>query len=350
MLPLSLPHRIITAHAPVRDAWRVLHPESSLGPADFAAERNRRRPIPTAAFNVKENGATSDSVYNTWRWAPSQKRMLAQGVDNATLVPHDSIDKQGKRLDYIFFGTGDVPTSDAGWVVKDIRVGMTEPHPTLHCTLSDHFSVEATISFHVVPSQSSPPSPTPTSKSKFTTGATTALTNGTYLQTQASPPPSISGSAPSPDSDLYDRLTAQLRSAALPSPATGESPFSAAAYDELLALISSYTRRERSQRTWRSAHFFASLAILVGCLVAVWFSPHPGVSFALILVGSLSLLAGAVDGLIALLFVGWEIRALREFEWEVMNAKCGGDFTLDALGGSAGTAGSDGEKVVDLVR
>jgi len=44
------------------------------------------------------------------------------------------------------------------------------------------------------------------------------------------------------------------------------------------------------------------------------------VSFILILVSSLGLMAGTVDGLIGGLFVGSELRALAEFEWEVRNA------------------------------
>jgi sphingomyelin phosphodiesterase 2 len=62
MRPMSLAHRIITTHGGVHDTWRVLHPDSSLGAADDLQEQNRRRPIPTAEYNVVENGVTSDSV------------------------------------------------------------------------------------------------------------------------------------------------------------------------------------------------------------------------------------------------------------------------------------------------
>jgi sphingomyelin phosphodiesterase 2 len=40
-----------------------------------------------------------------------------------------------------------------------------------------------------------------------------------------------------------------------------------------------------------------------------------------VLVSSLGLMAGTVDGLIGGLFVGSELRALGEFEWEMRNAR-----------------------------
>jgi len=332
MLPLSLAHRIITAHAPVRDAWHVLHPDSSLGPANHPNERARRRPIPTADYNVKENGVTSDSVFNTWRWTKAQRKLLGEGKEPC-VVPGDSIDKPGKRLDYIFLGTGDVAAAgSAGWVVKNVRVGMIERHPRLGCSLSDHFSVEATVMFH---------HPLATRKAD----ADSAVHNGTYLQTQHSPTNSISGAAINGDDDPY---AAQLRAATPTFPASangyGAAPptitLPAQTYDDILATIHSYTRRERSQRRYRALHFFAALVVWVGCLVGVWFVPGNFVAFILLLVGSLVLVAGTVDGLMALLFFGSEIRALKEFEWEVMNAKSGGDLSVEV----------GGDKVLDMSR
>ncbi|KAI5279926.1 phospholipase C type enzyme, partial [Ascosphaera acerosa] len=140
MVPLSLAHRIITTHAPVRDAWRELHPRSALGAAEDAPERARRVPVPSAEFNVVENGASCDGPYNTWRWPKSeQKRLRREGpIDTDGSVP----DPKGKRLDYIFIGQGQ---GEDQWAVSSVRLGMMERHPTLHCSLSDHFSVEATI-------------------------------------------------------------------------------------------------------------------------------------------------------------------------------------------------------------
>ncbi len=39
------------------------------------------------------------------------------------------------------------------------------------------------------------------------------------------------------------------------------------------------------------------------------------------LLSSLGLVAGVIDGLIGGLFVSGELRALKEFEWEIQNAK-----------------------------
>jgi sphingomyelin phosphodiesterase 2 len=335
MLPLSLAHRIVTSHAPVRDAWRVLHPESSLGPANHPHERARRRPIPTADYNVKENGVTSDSVFNTWRWTKAQRKLLGEGKEPC-IVPGDAIDKPGKRLDYIFVGAGVVADAGgAGWVVKNIRVGMVERHPRLGCSLSDHFSVEATLMFY---------RPLPVRKANPDSDDDDAFHKGTYLQTQHSPSNSISGAAPNSEEDLYGH---QLR-AATPSLPTSSANYEAASgaialpaqtYDDILALIHKYMRRERTQRRYRSVHFLAALLVWIGCLAGVWFVPYNFVAFVLLLAGSLVLLAGTVDGLMALLFFGSEIRALKEFEWEVMNAKSGGDL-----------AEVGGDKVLDMSR
>ena len=296
MLPLSLPHRILTTHAPVRDAWRVLHPSSSLGPTSYAPEAARGVPVPTAEFNLRVNGATSDNAHITWRWTPAQRRLAAKNP-GAAAVPHDAEDHRGQRLDYVLFGASDVDrTAGAGWVVKDARVGMVAPHPTLLCSLSDHFSVEATLAYHVP----SPPSPSPSHSRPEQAADSAALHNGAYLQTSPAP-------SPTPP----DQLAAQLSSPPDDTPAP---------YDEILALTTAYTTRERRQRRLRAQHFLASLAVWIACLVGTWFTPSFA-SFILLLVGSLSLVAGVIDGLIALLFMGSELRALREFEWEVRNAK-----------------------------
>lgn len=297
---LSLPHRILTAHAPVRDAWRVLHPSSSLGPASYAPEAARGVPVPSAEFNVRANGATSDSAYITWRWTPAQRRLAARNP-GAAVVPHDAACHGGQRLDYVLFGTSDDHgTAGAGWIAKDAKVGMVAPHPTLLCSLSDHFSVEATLAYHVP----SAPSPSPSHLRADKAAEDAALHNGAYLQT-----------SPAPSPTLPDQLSAQLSS----PPDDGPAP-----HDEILALTTAYTARERRQRRLRAQHFLASLAVWIACLVGTWFTP-PFASFILLLVGSLSLVAGVIDGLIALLFMGSELRALREFEWEVRNSRRKGE-------------------------
>ena len=254
MVPLSLAHQLIESHARVKDVWRILHPESSLGAASHPPEKARGRPIPAANFSLEENGATCDSVLNTWRWSKELQKRLSKG-ERISIEDHTP-DPRAKRLDYIFFGNGIGSKENEQWHVQSVRVGMTERHPTLGCSLSDHFSVEATLSRS----------------------------------------PAFSGT--SPDS----------------------VPLPPSMYNHILSLISTYTSRERRQRRLRLAHFITSVIISIGCLVAIWWSPRPFVAFLLMLLSTLGLGAGIVDGLIGGLFMNSEIRALKEFEWEMRNA------------------------------
>lgn len=263
MLPLSFAHQLIIAHAPVQDAWRVLHPDSSIGAAIDVVEQQRGREIPTSSFNMTENGATCDSIMNTWRWTEKQQKRLARGEE--VFIDSQTPDPGAKRLDYIFVGNSTAPTTTTStappWQVQSIKLGMTQRHPSLKCSLSDHFSVEATLS--------------------------RAPSNNT----------------PSPTPPTYSSLT----------PLT---------YTAILSMIHTYTLRERRQRRLRLAHFLLSILVSIGCCVAIWWSPRrPFVGFLLVLVSTLNLGAGILDGLIGGLFVGSEMRALKEFEWEIRNAR-----------------------------
>ena len=247
-----------------------------------------------------------------------------------------------------------------GWAVKDAKVGMMMRHPQLGCSLSDHFSVEATLVFHplkeaqqqqlLVPTTTSSkekstiPSPLPTTESVATTTAISstggtatannnnndpvtptaaAFRNGTFLQ-----PPSNSSSLrqqyqqqdPITNGPLPSGPESQLRSF-LDTPTSSPPFLPVPVYDEILALIHNYVRREQSQRRWRAAHFFAWLAVALGSLVAVWFVPESYAAFVLMLASTLGLAAGTVDGLMSLLFFKGELRTLREFEWEIRNAR-----------------------------
>ncbi|KAH7022794.1 Endonuclease/exonuclease/phosphatase [Ilyonectria destructans] len=314
MLPLSLAHRLITTHAPVRDVWRVLHPNSALGPAHHPAEKARHRPIPTADYNLLENGATSDSVYNTWRWTKNQQNLLKAG--KPCDVAPDAIDPRGKRLDYIFASTGvdpEAPPTTPGWIIKTAIVALTERHPDLHVSLSDHFAVRATLTRHTPSSMIAPTyaqSETPS----------TLLKTGAYLanSSPASSIRSVPRALPSdPDLQLFHN--------------PDNEPLPMAVYDEILAMIHKYILREVRQRYWRGVHFFVALIVWVACLVGVWFSPANFVAFILMLVSSLGLVAGVVDGLLSLLFFSWEIRGLKEFDWEIRNAKAVASGDLVAL-------------------
>lgn len=268
MIPLSLAHRIIETHSPVRDVWRLLHPDSSIGAARDKVEQVRGVPMPNAEFNLTENGATCDSALNTWRWNKAHSKRLAKG-ENVQIEPTVD-DPNAKRLDYIFFNGGSQQEAtnggqSSGWALKDARVGMTMRHPTLHCSLSDHFSIEATL----VRDSSSP-----------------------VLNT---------------------------RSVNFDTPPERYMPIEA--YDEILATAKKYEIRERIQRRLRLGHFGFQFLFTVGCLIGVWWSPENYVSFILMLLSSLSLSVGVIDGLMGGLFVGSELRALKEFQWEVGNTR-----------------------------
>lgn len=274
MVPSSFAHMLIRAHAPVRDAWQVLHPDSSIAAPVNPVEKARGKPMPSAEFNLQENGATCDGRFNTWRWTEAERKRLGKGED--IVIDKDEPDPRGKRLDYIFVGDGGYPPlfPEPKWTVEDVRIAMTQRHPTLRCSLSDHFAVEALVSRR--------------------------------------------GSRPgSPDDDKESKQSAEQRTI---SPNAALKPDT---YDRIIDMIYKYVLRERSQRRWRMAHFILSVLVSIGCFVGVWWTgDHLAyVAFILVLVSTLSFGAGILDGLIGGLFVSSELRALKEFEWEVRNAK-----------------------------
>jgi len=299
MVPMSLAHKLITAHSPVRDVWLLLHPDSSIGAAIDVAEKQRGRQIPTVDFNLQENGATCDSVLNTWRWNKGQQKLLGPNRPRIE-IPGDRLDPKAKRLDYIFASTGFNPSdpTEGGWIVKSAKVGMLARHPELQCSLSDHFSVEATLvhSKHIMSTDGEEP--------------------GVLDQTPA-------------DSEFRIGYHAQFKDTS--------APVHTSTYDEILAMIRKYGQRERRQRRLRLGHFVGSVFVSIGCLIAVWWSPRNFVSFLLMLLSTLGLSAGVIDGLIGGLFVGSEIRALKEFEWEICNARA-------AAGGERNMSGEEGVK------
>lgn len=272
MLPRSFAHQLITGYASVRDAWRVLHPNSSIGPAKYDLERKRGREIPTAAYNLTENGATCDGVLNTWRWSKKQQKKQYKG--EYIVVEDTTQDPRAKRLDYIFIGGSDCLHSSTSnkWHVQDIKVGMIEHHPSIGCSLSDHFSVEATL-----------------------------LRGGNSAELTLSNRQADSETPTSQHIDIDSQ--------------------SISTYDTILSMIEAYTRRERHQRHFRLANFGISIVVAIGCFTATWWSPRPFVAFLLILLSTLGFGAGVLDGLIGGLFIGSELRALKEFKWEIRNAK-----------------------------
>lgn len=302
MVPLSFAHKLITAHAPVRDVWRALHPDSSLGAAIDEAEIDREKPIPTGDYNILENGATCDGIFNTWRWTEGERKTLRQ--EGHVAVDGNLPDPKAKRLDYIFVGDGGCDTkgpasSSWKWHIECARVGMTERHPTLHCSLSDHFSVEATVAREI---------PFPAEEDVRSVGGDEE--SALFLPIQRHVTPHNLTTTPSALAPTADTSGAPLK----PS-------LTAGVYDDILTMISVYSHRERFQRRARLGHFIASVFVSIACFVAIWWSPRPFVSFILCLLSTLSLSAGVIDGLIGGLFVSSELRDLKEFEWEIRNAR-----------------------------
>ncbi|GIZ48848.1 hypothetical protein CKM354_001189200 [Cercospora kikuchii] len=254
MVPGSLAHRLVEGHGAVRDVWRVKWPESLEGSAELAGNLKGRK-VPSARECLDVHGATCDSKFNTWRWSEQMRKDLHRGKEVKETDPEEE-DLKAKRLDYIFFADN-VAQTRYGWEIQDVEVGMRMRHPTLKCSLSDHFSIETTL----VRKQQS----------------TTTATKSTPLVKHLPP----------------------------------------ATYALIQDMIASYDLRERKQRKWRIAHFFASFSISIGCLIAVWWSPRNYVAFLLMLLSTLGLSTGVIDGLMGFLFVGSELRALREFKYEI---------------------------------
>ncbi|CAL8579061.1 phospholipase C type enzyme [Xanthoria parietina] len=320
LTPSSLAYQLITTHAPVQDVWRALHPDSSIASATHPLEKARRRGMPNARYNLRENGTTCDSVLNTWRWSKQQQKQLFKG--KSIIVDQTQPDPRAKRLDYIFFSSGlSVSPRPAPWRIDSARVGMTERHPTLDCSLSDHFSVEATVSrappgsttnAAVKPKQS--PLPEQTSDTALRTLTNTSLHPTLYTSYNPSPTSSLlPGSftrTPSPPDAPSDQGSATSQRYLPPS-----------VYDEILALITSDRMRAHRQRRLRLFHFVASIIISMICFIAIWWSSHAGISFMLVFISTLNLGGGIVQGLIGGLFEGSEMRALKEFQWEMERCK-----------------------------
>lgn len=289
MVPLSFAHVLIESRARVQDVWRIIKPESSVGASIDPPEKARRKRVgeedtPNVDTSLQEHGHTCDSVLNTWRWNKAHQEALEKGHDRD--IPGTEIDPKAKRLDYIFFGG-----HGKGWKVSNAQVVLTERHPKLRCSLSDHFAVQATVE-------------------RIESSRPRSAKTDSHGEPDASKFQNASLETSFEDKDLKTTFSEQ------PTHSHIGKDF----YNDILAMIHSYGLRERKQRRWRLIHFIGSALFSIGSFIAIWWSPRNFVSFILILVSSLGLMAGTVDGLIGGLFVGSELRALAEFEWEVRNA------------------------------
>ena len=228
-------------------------------------------------------------------------------------------------------------------------------HPDLGCSLSDHFAVEATLSFEPTQShalaasrngielpkqQLAPPTSETANIIKpevineidtLVPGLRDSMHNGTYLQSPTSSSFQDDSASKKNRISMDEIVPLQHHHAQLPE----------SVYDELLDLIDKYRVRERAQMKYRALHFYIALLLTIGCLVGVWFvGNRTYIGFILVLVSSLNLTAGTIDGLLALLFFRGELKTLTEFEWEVRNAQAFGEaLSASVSGGSGGIVG-----------
>ncbi|KAI5301775.1 phospholipase C type enzyme, partial [Ascosphaera atra] len=261
MLPSSLAHQVITTLAPVKDVWKEIHPDSSVGAAEDAVEKARKQPVPTAEYNIKHNGASCDGPFNTWRWPKKEQKKLRYGnIETDGSQP----DPKGKRLDYIFIGDTRYNLAYE-WVVQDVKLGMMERHPTLHCSLSDHFSIEATI----VRSTSHEDI-----EAKDPRRSTELKAKKPTLEVPANPERNRATSS--------DTLR-EINDVDMPPRANTATDRAHAEemYNHILRHIEKYVARERFQRRFRIGNFFLGLLVAIGCFIAEWWSPRDFVAFIL---------------------------------------------------------------------
>ena len=290
MVPLSFAHVLIESRGGVQDVWRILRPASSVGASIDPPEKERRRRLgeeesPDVNSSLQEHGHTCDSILNTWRWDKVHQKELAQGRDRKVLAT--DADPKAKRLDYIFFnGIG------KGWKVADVKVALTERHPTLLCSLSDHFAVHATL--QRIFNQPAKP---------IRIEAHAVLNDTDTLEARLEV-------ADFDDKDFDKAISAQ--------PTRGQvgQDF----YKDILRMVEIYKLRERRQRRYGLIHFVGAALTSIGSFVGVWWSPRNFVAFILVVYSTFGIMGGTLNGLIGGLFVGTELRALAEFEWEVRNA------------------------------
>jgi sphingomyelin phosphodiesterase 2 len=270
MIPSSLAHRIISTYGLVSDSWLSKYPDTpAMQPTDS-----------TAKYNIEVLGATCDSVVNTWR------------MPGPTRPPDSTVDPHAQRLDYIFHSAHNSS-------IAEIKVGMIEPMPMpsqtggkggagKECTLSDHFSVELKLRL----------APSVQQTTAMIRVRSTSISHASLVE--------ITGEARAQEAEIVDQVGVK-----------DERYIPASILSDIMAVEKEYFQKEEKEYFWRIFHFWASIPVLLGTHVAVWWSPHNGVSFALLLVAWVVAVTGTLDGLIGFIFTGAELNALREFEEEI---------------------------------
>lgn len=259
MIPSSLAHRLISTHGMVSDSWLSAYPNTP----------DTHPPGANAKFNIEMMGATCDSVLNTWR------------MPGDTLPPPTTLDPRGKRLDYVFHS----PSNSS---VRSVKVGMTEPMAMpsqtggkggagRNCTLSDHFSVEVQLAL------------VPDIKQQQELAAAknpTPVPGDALIE--------IAGAVRAREAEITGQVGEKTYEKYLPI----------SIIDQIFGVLREYTAREIKEKKWRIAHFFVSIPVLIGLHVGVWWSPHNGIAFLLLLLSWVVAVTGTLDGLIGFIFTG----------------------------------------------
>ncbi|KAL8387241.1 hypothetical protein RB595_010053 [Gaeumannomyces hyphopodioides] len=272
--PNSLPMRVLKYRAPdMHDAW--LEDPLRRGIPAGGGEQNGTN---DASGSVgMQNGATYGSPYNTWQWTRIQRAQYLTGQPDTPTVnlvlPPELDHSQAVRIDYVLASvasqfhttshgrsTGDACEDDGVWAVKSAKVGVLDRHPTLGCSLSDHFGVQVTLVFQ---------------------------------QRRQSP-----GDGVPVETDAEGLL------------------------DEVLGVLRDYASVRKRHAWWRNVRSGVAGTVLIGSLAGVWAVDGLGWARLLLGIAGASILGFALlDGWGGLLFNLAEGAALREFEWEVRNAK-----------------------------
>lgn len=294
-IPGSLSHRLFQHTAGLRDSWQDLHGEFEGGPEAMG----QLAPEDQIALA----GTTCDSQLNTWR-ADRQRH-------------------EAKRLDYIFY--------DPKYASPlDCRVSFVEPIAGIG-SVSDHFAVEATLLISNIINGVATTSPNPFASNMNLRAAATASSDA-----NASSQSSMSSlDPPHQIQQLSNRRSGLQHNMSYAPPGNGapgsihkvQTTTSSATRDELrllysdiLELIEEYKPTSILQARLRNYHFIASVIILIGILIAVWWGAAHNrayVGFIFILVTIAVAITGLLDGLIGFLFGRNEWRALLEFQSEV---------------------------------
>lgn len=244
----------------LRDAWVDSHGHKEYGSHEIA--------LMTPEEQVGLAGVTSDSQLNTWR--------EKYAIDRA------------KRLDYIFYD------AETATPIKS-RVAFVEPEPCVG-SLSDHFAFEAEFELIEDPAV---PLGLPLNSSNSSLPLTDVPVNAPLSVAPLDmKQPNNMSEVPEDEMRGLKRL-----------------------HQELIQIIEDYKPTCAFQSLWRLTHFWASVLVVIGLLVAVWWGAARNrsyVGFIFILVAVIVAVSGVLNGLLGFLFGRAERRALREFEEQVL--------------------------------